>query len=524
MANGLEISGYSNHSIVGRGGFGTVFRARQDAFGRDVAIKVFDARAEDGDDIAAFERECRALGALDSSPNIITVYHAGFSESSEPYIVMEFAPGGSLGQRLREHGPLPSNEVTLIGIKVANALAVAHKGGVIHRDVKPSNILIGHDGGLLLADFGIASMAGGTRTATGNLSTTLEHAAPEVLNGERPTARSDIYSLGSTLFTLLYGTPPFAGKSGDSLVAIITRVLTGDLPDLRSRGIDDSLAIVIETALDRDPNRRYENVKDFAEALEALQSASHTVSSAPQTISEVTLPAIALKPETELVAEGSGVTTMLSGVTRVIAPGENPTGVTPKKSSRRLITVAIGVAILLIGGGVYAMQGSGDSKPTRQSASKEITPTTGGNGGGTPTTTGVAQPSTTSSQPVTTRSSPRVIATLPTAVPATGVSGISVNPYRLVNGYRIEVYANLTGANLSGANLSGADLYFCWCVGADLSNADLTGANLTGANLTSANLTGANLTGANLTGANLEYANLTDATCPNGARAVGRVC
>ncbi len=447
MANGLEISGYSNHSIVGRGGFGTVFRARQDAFGRDVAIKVFDARAEDGDDIAAFERECRALGGLDSSPNIITVYHAGFSESSEPYIVMEFAPGGSLGQRLREHGPLPSNEVTLIGIKVANALAVAHKGGVIHRDVKPSNILIGHDGGLLLADFGIASMAGGTRTATGNLSTTLEHAAPEVLNGERPTARSDIYSLGSTLFTLLYGTPPFAGDSGDSLVAIITRVLTAPLPDLRSRGIDDSLATIIETALDRDPNRRYQNAKDFAEALEALQSASHTVSSAPQTISELAPPTIALKPDSspEPVADGSGVTTMLSGVTRVIAPRENPTGVTPMdKRSRRLILITIALTVLLIGGGVYAINGR-------------------------------------------------------------------LNRSFTVNGYTIEPGADLSGADLSGADLSDADLSGADLSGADLSGADLDGADLSSADLRSANLDVADLSSADLRYADLRYADLSGA-------------
>jgi len=352
--------GYSNTSIVGRGGFGTVFRARQDALGRDVAIKVFDARGEDGSEIAAFERECRVLGALDPCPNIITVYHAGITERSEPYVVMEFAPGGSLGQRLRQLGPMPASDVISVGIKVARALAIAHKGGVTHRDVKPANILIGRDGEPLLADFGIASMAGGTRTATGNLSTTLEHAAPEVLNGERPSARSDIYSLGSTLFTLLYGSPPFAGESGDSLVAIIGRVLTAPLPDLRTRGIEDSLAIVIETALNRYPNSRYATAKDFADALEALQPAKQA------TILEPVIP-VAVSPTTDaipeigLLPEGELTTTTFSGATRVIVtPTEEPK--TPTKRKRSLILAAIALAVLLIGGGAFAISGGKDSQ------------------------------------------------------------------------------------------------------------------------------------------------------------------
>ncbi len=280
----LLIDGYDGGEVIGRGGFATVYRAQQLAFGRVVAVKVFHADAADGStDLEVFQRECRVIGNLETSPNIVTVFDAGASRSGQPYIVMEYAPGGSLSQRLAREGPFRERDVAAIGSKIAAALEIAHRAGVIHRDVKPANILLSSQGEPLLADFGISSIADGTQTNSGAISATIAHAAPEVLNGDRPTPQSDVYSLGSTLFTLLNGRPPYSKSSDSSVVSLISRALNGDLPDLRDQGVSNSLAALLESALSRDLSVRFRNAEAFAEAL----SSFGRLSSMPNTVPTV---------------------------------------------------------------------------------------------------------------------------------------------------------------------------------------------------------------------------------------------
>ena len=165
-----------------------------------------------GDAVARrrFERECAAMGLLAEHPHILTVFDAGFTSSRRAYLVMDLARRGSLADRLEREGSLPWQDVTALGIKMAGALETAHRAGILHRDVKPANILLTAYGEPQLADFGIARLAGEEHTRTGALAMSIAFAAPEVLDGRDATVLTDVYSLGATLFCLLRGEPPLS--------------------------------------------------------------------------------------------------------------------------------------------------------------------------------------------------------------------------------------------------------------------------------------------------------------------------
>ncbi len=261
------IDGFEDLSLVGRGGFSVVYRARQVAFDRPVAIKVMRTPDDDTLDLAGFERECAAIGTLDWCPNIVTVYAVGVSDAHEPYIVMEYAEGGSLATQLKAAGALTSGATAELGAKIARALQVAHDAGILHRDVKPGNILLSRGGEPLLADFGVARLSDATRTHGLDITGTIAHAAPEVLQGRDHTVASDIYALGSTLFTLVAGRAPFGPNDGADAAQVIARALTAPLPDPRDFGADEGLALVIERAMARNPAERFESARAMASAL-----------------------------------------------------------------------------------------------------------------------------------------------------------------------------------------------------------------------------------------------------------------
>ena len=211
-----EVEGYSQLEPLARGGFGVIYRAHQDRFDRVVALKVLSVVDLTDRDRARFDRECRAMGKLSWHPNVVAVLDSGVTADGHPYLAMEFVPGGSLAERLKD-GPMAWPDVVEAGIQVAGALGAAHAAGTLHRDLKPENLLLGPFGEVELADFGIAAVEGKGGTTTGLATYTVAHVAPEILEGRHPDERSDVYGLASTLHTLATGASPYSGGEGEPI-------------------------------------------------------------------------------------------------------------------------------------------------------------------------------------------------------------------------------------------------------------------------------------------------------------------
>jgi eukaryotic-like serine/threonine-protein kinase len=203
---------YELLEVLGRGGMGVVFRARDRVLNRVVAVKVLASdRAEDETFVARFEREALAAAAL-NHPNVVAVFDTG-NDNATRFIVMECVSGSSLAQLLRRGGPLPPPRVAEIGRAIASALDAAHRAGIIHRDVKPANVMVDDRGAVKVLDFGIARAAGdASLTQTAMVLGSAPYLAPEVTRGERADERSDIYSLGCVLYQMLTGRPPFQAE------------------------------------------------------------------------------------------------------------------------------------------------------------------------------------------------------------------------------------------------------------------------------------------------------------------------
>ncbi len=288
----LGIEGISDAVRIGAGGYGTVYRARQEAFDRTVAVKVLRAPAFDEDVRRRFDRECRAVGSLSGHPHIVAVHASGVAESGLCYLVMEYLPGGTLAQRLTAHGPLLAHEVAAIGVKLAGALATAHAAGVLHRDLKPENVLVSAYGEPQLVDFGVAHVEGVSATQSGSITGTLAHAAPEVLSGEGGHEAADVYSLASTLYALLAGQAPFVRPGEVAFFPLMARVLTEPPPDLRARGVPAPLWQTLEQALAKDPARRTATAAALGESLQTDQATGPV---APVAVA----PPIAVEPEAD---------------------------------------------------------------------------------------------------------------------------------------------------------------------------------------------------------------------------------
>src|SRR5882757_1035758 len=246
----LSAAGFSYAEEVGRGGFGIVYRCTQTALDRTVAVKVLTAELDEKRE--RFMREQRAMGRLTGHPNIVGVLQVGETDSGHPYLVMQYHRHGSLEARIRRSGPLPLDEVVRLGVKMAAALDTAHQRGILHRDVKPANILFTEYAEPALGDFGIAHISGGFKTATGTFTGSPAFTAPEVLSGDPPSAASDVYELGATLFAALTGHAAYERKSGEQVVAQFLRIASEPVPDLRDSGIPADVSALVEKTMSRD--------------------------------------------------------------------------------------------------------------------------------------------------------------------------------------------------------------------------------------------------------------------------------
>ncbi|HEX4902314.1 MAG TPA: serine/threonine-protein kinase [Acidimicrobiales bacterium] len=251
-----ELPGVELLDVIGTGGSGVVYRGRQVAFDRPVAVKVVSAGGTDSETRRRWEREVAAIGRLTNHPNVVPVFDAGTLDDGTSYLVMPLVPGGTLGDRLRHEGALDPAEVAGIGTMLAGALVAVHAAGVLHRDVKPDNVLCTAHGEAQLTDFGIARLQDVTATLTGSLQATVSYAAPEVLAGGEATEATDVYGLGATLYACLTGRAPHPPVPGEHLAASVRRALEDDPPPLAAAGVPGPLAAVVERAISRDPARR----------------------------------------------------------------------------------------------------------------------------------------------------------------------------------------------------------------------------------------------------------------------------
>lgn len=266
----LGIEGYERAVEIGRGGFSVVYRAWDLAFERDVAIKVVSADRQ-GTEVDRFARECAAIGRLAGHPNIVTVYNAGRLKPGQSYIVMEFLSEGSLAHRVAAR-PLDWREATDVGVKLAGALDSAHQAGVLHRDVKPGNVMVSSYGECKLGDFGIARLEGRHETQTGKVAASWQHAPPEIVDGARPSAASDVYSLASSLFTLIDGRPPFGLEPAETFVALLARIVRQPVRPIRAP-VPEQIERVIREGLAKDPDQRPASAAEFGRRLQAAQAA-----------------------------------------------------------------------------------------------------------------------------------------------------------------------------------------------------------------------------------------------------------
>jgi hypothetical protein len=267
---GTVLSGrYRLESKLGSGGMSTVYLARDGTLERWVAVKVMHREMSDQpDQIERFRREARAVAQL-SHPNVVAVIDAG-EDGGHPYIVFEYVDGETLKQRIERVGPLPVDEATAYAIEIGRGLLAAHTRRLVHRDVKPQNVLIDSEGRAKVTDFGIArSLEADGLTQTGRVLGTTDYVSPEQAMGRGVDARTDIYSLGVVLYEMLTGEVPF---TAETVVGVAMKHVNEPMPDVQSRRpeVSSALAAVVERATAKDPKQRY---PDMASCLADLEGA-----------------------------------------------------------------------------------------------------------------------------------------------------------------------------------------------------------------------------------------------------------
>jgi serine/threonine-protein kinase len=266
---------YRGPQKIGRGGMGDIYRATDATLGRAVAVKILGERYSEDDGVRQrFTREALAAARLSGTPNIITIFDVG-EHNDRPYIVMEYLSGGSLEDVLRAKGAQPPETVLRWLEQAAKALDAAQAEGVVHRDVKPANLLLDRNGDVHVADFGVASAGGlDSMTATGTILGTAGYLSPEQAQGNRATPASDRYALAIVAFELLTGSRPF---EADSMTAEAAAHVNAPVPSVCDR-LDElpcELDPVFQRALAKDPAARYPSAAEFVAALrQALHDAA----------------------------------------------------------------------------------------------------------------------------------------------------------------------------------------------------------------------------------------------------------
>lgn len=407
---GAVVAGrYRLVSRIGVGGMGSVWEALDERLQRTVALKLLhtrpgisDAEAQVATDRAM--REGRITARL-HHPHAVPVFDV-VEHEGQPCLVMQYLPSRTLQQVLTEKGPLPPDEVALIGAEVGGALAAAHAAGIVHRDIKPANILLTEDGSAMITDFGISHALGdATLTSTGMVTGTPAYFAPEVARGAESSFASDVFSLGATLYAALEGRPPFG--TDDNAIALLHRVASGAITaPTRAAGLTPVLlGMLAASAQDRPA------MAEAAAALERVDVGAAAGATAvlptatpPQPAVGGPSPATSVLPA--VVAGSAGGPPVSDDVVPVDGP--------PDRRRARTALIILAVVLALGLASVFAIQTlRGDGPTVQPSGSVTTTPTSAAPSSAPPTTS--AAPTTTKSSPTPTEPSPTTAPTTPSA-------------------------------------------------------------------------------------------------------------
>lgn len=335
---------YTIKRRLGIGGMAEVYLAIDESLGREVALKVLNpALAADPAFVERFKREARAVAAL-NHPNIVAIYNWGEYDGMY-YIVMEYVPGGNLKEQLRQVRALPEEDALAIAVLVANALEAAHVRGIVHRDVKPHNILLAPDGRVKVTDFGIAWAAGASQlTATNAVLGTAHYLSPEQVTHHAIDGRTDVYGLGVVLFEMLTGMTPF---TGDTLVAVAMKQATETAPSIRTLRPDLSprTDAIVRTALAKDPGSRFPTAAAMRDALQDARDALLR----PLSTQTVSLPSLAAMPPGKPVLPIAG--DAAAAMTRPVQMRNAPPPFLPparRTNNDRIIPLVAVVALLML--------------------------------------------------------------------------------------------------------------------------------------------------------------------------------
>ncbi|KIE26356.1 kinase [Streptomyces sp. MUSC 125] len=424
----FELPGYDVHEVLGQGGFATVYRARQLMVDREVALKVDSRRLSTHRDRQRFMREVTSAGRLSGHPHVVAVYDAGVLDDNRPYIVLELCPGGSLGERLHRDGPLPVKEVRDIGVGIADAVAAAHAAGVLHRDIKPGNIMVNQYGAVALTDFGLAAVPRPDQ----ELSVTREaltpaYAPPEAFRMVEPSPAGDVYSLAATLYALLLGRPPHFPADGGQL-GLAELIVRHTWPYPALPAVPAALNEVLRQALSADPVHRLPHAAALRDGLAAVDldtvdlghfgpAPGMTTAGGPahRGHQDISAPPHTLPQDTTPLPESLG--TPRPAGTAPGHPGEAPgtrettTGAGDREHTRwrpRLIAVLAAVAVSVTVSITVVVSQTGQTGQTGQTSrgadsSSNTAPSLAGTGGGSgsPSSSGFGVPTTTDNCPAT---------------------------------------------------------------------------------------------------------------------------
>jgi tRNA A-37 threonylcarbamoyl transferase component Bud32 len=350
---GTVLSGrYRLEAKLGSGGMSTVYLASDTTLDRSVAVKVMHREmSEQADQLERFRQEARAVAKL-SHPNVVAVIDAG-EDGGHPYIVFEYVEGETLKQRINRVGALDPQEALAYAIEIARGLTVAHARNMVHRDIKPQNVLIDSEGRAKLTDFGISrQLEQDGMTATGRVLGTTDYVAPEQAMGRAVDQRSDVYSLGVVLYEMLVGQVPF---HADSQVGVAMKHVNEELPDVQQRRpeLSAAAAMVVERATAKDPDQRYQQVGDLIDDLATALEVE--AARAGSTTGEATSVLEAVPPAERKLPGGRGRGSWLAVALLILAAG------------------AVLLAVQLIGsgngpGGGGALNGKGSPVPLAEAS------------------------------------------------------------------------------------------------------------------------------------------------------------